>query len=564
MITLYNFPLHLCKKAVLSIFLLILGYCSYGQTYDELFNDIQRLKGQPAEQAPYMRAFLEKAKSEKNAEETVNAYRNYMHNTEGRLSLAYADSMVAAAHHSRDSLLISDAYLSKGIFYYGQKNYASALDHYLKAKLYITTSDDLYLRYKIHYNIAQIKYYLGNYEDALPLLQGCIAYFRKENPRAYLNSLHSLALCYNRMGDIGKSSETAQLGITEGKRLSFDIMDTYFHQVEGINQYFRDNYGTAIQLLSETLPAIIQNNDFANEAVGNFYLGKSYLALKETEKAVICFRKVDEIFKTYGYMREDLRASYLFMVDYYKARRNFEAQLYQLNQLQKADSVLKLHFKHLSHTLHKEYDTKEILEEKEKAKRGLEKTARNQIRLYLVIGFLCLLIAFFIVRHHQIQKLYKQRFESLMEKENRKKVPDVPISTADAIPEINPDAVKALLKQLEKFENSQKYLDKDWTLFKLAAHFNANTKYLSQIIHHYRHQNFPEYINGLKMGFILELLKTDRKIRKYTHKALAEEAGFSSTQRFTNAFKSFTGISPSFFIQELEKQESALCSTADG
>src|SRR5690606_23085904 len=123
-----------------------------------------------------------------------------------------------------------------------------------------------------------------------------------------------------------------------------------------------------------------------------------------------------------------------------------------------------------SHTLHKEYDTKEILEEKEKAKRGLEKTARNQIRLYLVIGFLCLLIAFFIVRHHQIQKLYKQRFESLMEKENRKKVPDVPIPTADAIPEINPDAVNALLKQLEKFENSQKYLDKDWTLFKLAAH----------------------------------------------------------------------------------------------
>src|SRR5690606_38619906 len=221
--------------------------------------------------------FLEKAKREENPEEIVNAYRNYMHNTEGSLSLMYADSMVNAAHYFRDSLLISAAYLSKGIFYYGQKNYSPALEHYLKAKHYLTTRDDPYLRYKIHYNIAQIKYYLGNYEEALPLLQGCIAYFRKENPRAYLNSLHSLALCYNRMGDIGKSSETAQLGVTEGKRLSLDIMEVYFHHVEGINHYFRDNYGTAIEVLSGTLPGIIQNKDFANEAIGNFYLGKSYL-----------------------------------------------------------------------------------------------------------------------------------------------------------------------------------------------------------------------------------------------------------------------------------------------
>src|SRR5690606_17051652 len=191
MITVSSYPLHLCKKANLSIFLLVLASVSFGQTFDELFDYIQRLKDQPAEQARYLRAFLEKAKREENPEEIVNAYRNYMHNTEGSLSLMYADSMVNAAHYFRDSLLISAAYLSKGIFYYGQKNYSPALEHYLKAKHYLTTRDDPYLRYKIHYNIAQIKYYLGNYEEALPLLQGCIAYFRKENPRAYLNSLHS-------------------------------------------------------------------------------------------------------------------------------------------------------------------------------------------------------------------------------------------------------------------------------------------------------------------------------------------------------------------------------------
>src|SRR5690606_33139412 len=114
-------------------------------------------------------------------------------------------------------------------------------------------------------------------------------------------------------------------------------------------------------------------------------------------------------------------------------------------------------------------------------------------------------------------------------------------------------AVQSMLKQLEKFEKERKYLEKDWTLVKLAALFNSNTKYLSAIVHHYRNKSFQEYINGLKIGFIVEMLKNDRKTRNYTNKALAEEGGFSSTQRFTNAFKNLTGISPTYFIQELNK-----------
>ncbi|MFV5690273.1 AraC family transcriptional regulator [Flavobacterium sp. ZT3R25] len=91
---------------------------------------------------------------------------------------------------------------------------------------------------------------------------------------------------------------------------------------------------------------------------------------------------------------------------------------------------------------------------------------------------------------------------------------------------------------------------------KLTAAFDSNSKYLSQIIYHYRGKKFTKYINDLKVDYIILLLKQDKRIRNYTNMALAEEAGFSSTQRFANAFLARAEMSTSFFIEELKKGES--------
>jgi AraC-like DNA-binding protein len=62
-----------------------------------------------------------------------------------------------------------------------------------------------------------------------------------------------------------------------------------------------------------------------------------------------------------------------------------------------------------------------------------------------------------------------------------------------------------------------------------------------------------EYINALKIDYLITLLHEDKRIRNYTNKALAEEAGFSSTQRFANAFLTKTGMPTSFFIEQLKE-----------
>jgi AraC-like DNA-binding protein len=119
--------------------------------------------------------------------------------------------------------------------------------------------------------------------------------------------------------------------------------------------------------------------------------------------------------------------------------------------------------------------------------------------------------------------------------------------------DINADTVNNVLKQLDKFERDKKFLEKDITLVKLAAAFNSNNKYLSKIIAHYKEKGFVEYINALKIDYLITLLQEDKRIRNYTNKALAEEAGFSSTQRFANAFLTKTGMPTSFFIEQLKE-----------
>lgn len=526
------------------------------RNYDYLFDKIENHKKDNFKQSIYLQTFLKKAKSEKNWEEIINGYKNYLHHSDENLKLIYADSMVYTAKKSKDNALIGSAYLSKGIVYYGQKKHSFALDNYLIANEYIAKTNDSYLKYKVKYNIAHIKYYLGYYHEAVSLFKECIEFFKKDNDRAYLNTIHSLALCYNKIGDYGLSSEMSNTGLSESKRLNNNEMEVYFVHSEGINQYCKNNYASAIEKITYSLSAIKENKDFANETIGYFYIGKSYWALKKPEIAIAYFRKVDKAFEDKEYIRPDLRENYELMIDYYKLKDNPKMQLYYVEKLILADKVLDETYKYLIGKIHKEYDTKGLLKEKHDIQNLLNKRKKNDVLFISAITFFFFLSLFLAYRYLKNKKVYRQKFEELMKKNEVDEIVKEVKIIDKTILDINPDAVSVVLKQLEKFERDKKFLEKDWTLVKLSADFNSNTKYLSKIIFHYRDKKFVEYLNDLRIDYIIELLKKDKVIRNYTNKALAEEAGFSSTQRFTNAFISRTEISPSYFIQELKKEMS--------
>ncbi|MDV3661719.1 AraC family transcriptional regulator [Elizabethkingia anophelis] len=84
--------------------------------------------------------------------------------------------------------------------------------------------------------------------------------------------------------------------------------------------------------------------------------------------------------------------------------------------------------------------------------------------------------------------------------------------------------------------------------------FNTNPRYLSQIIHNHKGQNFNNYINRLRINYISDRLYNVIIYREYKVSYLAEECGYASPQVFINAFRKETGMTPSYFIKELKKQ----------
>ncbi|MFV8334662.1 tetratricopeptide repeat protein [Flavobacterium sp. RSP29] len=522
--------------------------------YDYLFERIKESENDPVKESLYLQSFLSKAKSEKNSQEIINGYKNYLRRSPENLKLVYADSMIYTAKKSMDNALIGSAYLSKGIVYYAQKKHNYALDNYLIANNFISKTNDKYLIFKTKYNIAHIKYYLGFYDEAISLFRECIDYFKKGDSRGYLNSLHSLGLCYNRIGNYGLCTETNEKGIAEGRRLNNNEMEGYFNYSEGVNQYFRGNYAAAIKKITYSLPTILKNKDFANEAVGYFYIGKSYWDLKNPQMAIPYFKKVDVIFNDKGYIRPDLRNNYELLISYFKSKSNPDRQLYYIEKLLKVDSILNSRYRYVSGRIHKEYDTKELLAQKKKAENLLDKRKYNDFIFTSVIVFLFLSVLFLIYRHIRNKRVYRQRFDELMKKsEVATKLESKNI--ANGIEDINQDTVAAVLKQLEKFEKDKKFLEKDLTLTKLAVAFDSNTRYISKIISHYRDKKFVDYLNDLKVDYLIILLKEDKMMRNYTNKALAEEVGFSSTQRFATAFFSRAKMPTSYFIEELLKEQ---------
>src|SRR5690606_630967 len=155
--------------------------------FSELLIKIENSKDNQEGLNLYLKTFLDKAKEERDIENIIKGYKNYIYYSDKKNSVIYADSMVMASYGTKDNSEIGAAYLTKGIVHYSIKEYKEALDHYLKAQDYILKTEDDYLKNKVTYNIAHLKYYLGSYSEALSLFEECINYFEARNPRAYLN-----------------------------------------------------------------------------------------------------------------------------------------------------------------------------------------------------------------------------------------------------------------------------------------------------------------------------------------------------------------------------------------
>lgn len=492
--------------------------------------------------------WLKKANKEKNIQEQVKAYKSMIHFVDKRYRMIYADSLIEKAKETKSNEILGSAYLTVGAAYYEFKEYSKALDFYITANNYIAKTDDRYLIHKVKYTIALTKYFLGYYHESIALLLQCMEYFKEENDLAYIKSIHVIAQCYTQIGRYDLSSHFSNLGIRLAKEYEVSEMIPYLINAEAINRCQQKDYKSAIKLFEESKSEFESLNDYATLITTQFYLGKCYWRINEKTKAVTFFNKMHDGIQTNKYIRPDLREGYELLIQYFGGANDLEKELFFIKKLMAFDNEINREFKYLTYKVHKEYDTKTLIEKKKRIENEL---ASNKQLYFRVVTALVFIVCLLLCWHLYSKKREKEKFQKIMaDLSDKKRTTLVPSNNQNS--NLSPELTKTLVKNLEKFERQKKFLEKDMNLTKLATLLDTNTKYASLIIAEQRKKKTTTYINDLKIDFIVELLINNNKYRNYTNKALSDEAGFGSTQIFTLCFKNKIGMSPTSFIQQLK------------
>ncbi len=177
-----------------------------------------------------------------------------------------------------------------------------------------------------------------------------------------------------------------------------------------------------------------------------------------------------------------------------------------------------------------------------------------------VLSIFGLSIFLYYKKQRQIQKIEKVLAQLKSKQEHREHAvltadqSDREKEKEDRILLMPPEAEEKLLEKLADFEMKNLFLERKASLPYVAAEIETNTKYLSYIIKKHREKDFNDYINDLRISYIVQKITDHPVYRQYKINALAEEAGFSSHSKFATVFKSSIGVSPSEFIKYFKEK----------
>lgn len=197
-----------------------------------------------------------------------------------------------------------------------------------------------------------------------------------------------------------------------------------------------------------------------------------------------------------------------------------------------------------------------------------EEHKKNTKKQFLIIGLLTVFIAIVIaIIWRKRSKEYLENYEKLKRKLENKQVLFSIVDTEEnnnqnileynsisGKRKINAETEERILNDLIIFEQSELFLIKDFSSTALANQLNTNPKYLSEVIKNNRSQNFSDYLNSLRINYIVYKLYNEPKFRDYKISYLAEIAGYASSQVFAIAFKKVNGVTPSYFLQKLKEE----------
>ncbi|NKI30788.1 helix-turn-helix domain-containing protein [Croceivirga thetidis] len=528
------------------------------ESFDELLNKIYENESNDSIQMIYINAYLNKAKLTNDFDELSMAYYMKGVYVEYPNSLKYLDSAITIGEGKKSNKFLPHICLEYGYALFNNSRYFEAFQKFIQAK---RTSDSLGLKnisFNANTNIAFLKQISGDYAGAkdIYLENSYLAksLFKGEDLKEErLLNYQELAYAYLMIDQYDSATYYNRLGYSLSKNYPNKTYPAIFQLVEGINQFKREKFQSAYDSIIKTESSFIEEGDSINLAFAYLYLGKIQFEEKDTllgEKSLL--KAYDALGKNPEKISE-LGEVYKLLWQINKKRNNKQKELFYLTELIEFQEAIKQEYNELSPAMINEFDIPKLVVEKEAVITSLKETnkLKTQGVRALIIG-LVLVVAFAIfqlVRRRYYQNKLDEIIHSLEQKSvEHKKDKKVEL---DGISE---EVLDEILKKLSDFEAKNQFLDANLTLSGLAKKLNTNSSYLSKVVNLHKNENFSKYLRGLRIDYITKELIKNEKIRNFTIKAIAIEAGFNSAETFSKSFRESNGMYPSRFIKQLTKK----------
>lgn len=512
-----------------------------------------------------------------------------VHSAEFEQRLQHAQELIQLAKKHKNLYYTGLSYNKMALVYYMERDMEQSLHYELLAEKKLAKTNDLYNLNKSRYGIGSIYYFVGDYEKALSFFTQTANYYKNQNSyndlRGYINSIQYKAKCYQflNLSESEKIFDTLNSINKKLKTHHLELENGYLFLLNGQNLFAQKQYKASLEQLQKALPVIKNNEDFANEHLAYLYIGKNLWQLNEKEAAVEQFRKVDYLYDEKEYSDLNLLEAYDYLIAYYKTTNNLKMQLFYTEKLLTVSNHLQKQYKGLSNVLHTKYETTKL----EASRDHLQKELKIQMyRKYVILGIATIIVVFLIsclFYYKKKQKTLRQKYEFFtqqrlfselrtthivmpeikqLEKENKQKELAVynnnnNNSNKTSKTSLSDKKTQELLQKLNVFEDKRAYLNSKITINSLAKDLNTNSKYLSEVINNCKGQNFTNYLNQLRINLVLTELDDNKKLWKLTISAIAEEFGFNNARSFSDAFFKVTGLKPSYYISQLEKDDKA-------
>lgn len=464
---------------------------------------------------------------------------------------------------------VVEAYLRTGSIYQYQTNFIEALDEYLKGLEICEETESQPFIMELYTRIGLIYCNLEDYDTGLMFLKKGYA-IRTTHPdrKAEANLLADLTAYSAFVGNTADAWRYYKL--SEKIRPAADsTLNFRLAYNKGLIYNAQENYDEAIKAFhsSEALTGSLRMKCFVYEQLYVSYQGK-----QNVDSTINYMRLANELSRKVG-LNSIYMSTLKALADFYRSKDLPLSLSYKDRYLTIADSCYnsqkfnRLRAKQFAYSI--EASSRRI-SQLELTQYEREKSIRLQrlVMLAIATGFLVSVILLIIVykKKKKLNDSYKELYlssqrslKSEQANQERFKAYEEEIAELRNLTKKNTSGKysQSGLKDTHKEElrsriddlanNSDKMLNPDFSLARMAQLLSSNSQYVSQVLNEVYGKSFNDFLNEYRVKEACRRISDNDIYSKYSMEGIGESVGYKSKSTFFRVFHKITGLSPSVY-----------------